>query len=111
MVRREAYEKVNGYMVTKYTRRTEDYDLFMRMYANKLKGANIQEGIYHYYIDDNTYKKRKFIYRVDEVITRYKGFKSMGLLPSGLIYVIKPIISRFVPSKLKIWRIKHKLPK
>ena len=45
-------------------------------------------------------KKRKFIYRLDEVIVRYKGFKNLGLFPKGYIYVIKPLIVSLIPNEI-----------
>lgn len=106
MVRREAYERVGGYRVNRHTRRTEDYDLFMRMYAKGLQGYNFQEELYFYYMNKNTYKKQKFKYRIDEMIVRYEGFKKLDLLPKGLPYVVKPLISFFVPSYFKMKRNK-----
>lgn len=82
---------VNGYRVSKETRRGQDYDMFMRLYAMGFCGCNISDVLYGYRVDKNTLSRRKFEYRIDECIIRYKGFKSLGLLPKGLLYVLKPI--------------------
>lgn len=102
LVRREAYERVNGYRVEKITKRTEDYDLFMRMYANGIIGYNLQEILFDYRMDLNGYKKQKFRYRIDEAVIKYHGFKQLGLLPIGYVYIIKPIISGLIPAKVKM---------
>ena len=100
MVRREAYIAVNGYRIAKETRRAEDYDLFMRLYICGYKGYNLQENLFFYREDKASYKKRKFKYRIDEMIVRYKGFKRLGLLPKGYLYVIKPLFVGILPQKI-----------
>lgn len=87
------------YSVSKWTKRTEDYELFMRMYAAGKLGANIQEDLYRYHCGH----KQQHIamhYRVDEMVLRYRGFRAMGLLPKGLPYVFKPIILGIMPENL-----------
>lgn len=46
MMRKEALDNCQGYRISKETRRCEDLDLFMRMYAKGYKGYNIQEKLY-----------------------------------------------------------------
>lgn len=101
MIRREAYEACKGYRVAKETRRCEDIDLFMRMYALGYRGYNIQEKLYLYRLLNNSKKKyRPMIYRIDEAIVRYKGYKEMGILAGGLLYIIKPILIGLIPQKI-----------
>jgi glycosyltransferase EpsE len=87
---------VNGYRVSKETRRGQDYDMFMRLYAKGYKGINIDDLLYGYRVDRNTISRRKFRYRVDECIIRYKGFKALGLMPKAIPYVLKPIPAYFL---------------
>lgn len=97
---KECMDKVNAYRVKKTTRRTEDYDLFMRLYAEGFKGYNLQEYLYEYNEDMYGYKKRKFKYRIDEFFLRIEDFKLLGLMPKGILYIFKPIFSGLVPKKL-----------
>ncbi|MED2972871.1 glycosyltransferase family 2 protein [Fictibacillus sp. B-59209] len=101
--------EVNGYRFAKETRRAEDYDLFMRMYAAGMRGYNIEKPLLRYYVNVQAMKKRKFKYRLDEVIVRYKGFKNLGLFPKGYLYVLKPLIVSLIPKKilLKLQRNKY----
>ena len=93
--------KLNGYRVAKETRRCEDYDLFMRMYAVGMKGYNIQEKLYKYRIVRNTKNKhRPMKYRIDEAVVRYKGFKNLGILLKGIPYIIKPIALGIIPQSI-----------
>lgn len=110
IVRSESIRDVNGYKVSRYTTRTEDYDLYMRMYAAGYKGVNIQQVLYDYYESDLTYKQQKFRHRLDEYHVRYYGFKALGLLPRYYIFCLKPIISGITPKfiKKKIKRNRYK---
>ncbi|MGI5947999.1 MAG: glycosyltransferase family 2 protein [Lachnospiraceae bacterium] len=108
MIRRECLERVNGYRVEKRTRRTEDYDLFMRLYAEGYKGYNIQERLLRYFVNPEAMKKkRKYRYRIDEAQVRFEGFKALGLLPKGILYVFRPLVVGLIPHQL-IWKWKYK---
>lgn len=108
LIRKTAILSVQGYRVTKETKRTEDYDLFMRLYANGYKGYNLDLVLLHYYVSLSAMKKRKFGHKIDEAIVRYKGFKMLGLMPQGILYVIKPIVVGLIPGKL-LFLIKKKI--
>ncbi len=105
---KRCYDEVGGYNEKKYTDRNEDYDLFMRMYANGIKMYTIQEKLYYYREDKNCYAKRKYKYRFCEMIVRMKGFKQLGLYPKAIPYVIKPIIVGLIPQK-KLRNLRKKL--
>lgn len=100
IMRKEVLNLLNGYKVEKITRRLEDYDLFMRLYANGYKGYNMQEFLYQFREDNDAFKRRAYKYRLDEVQVRYKGFKALGLMPKAFLYVIKPLIVGLIPQKL-----------
>lgn len=101
MIRKEAYDFVNGYRISKETRRCEDIDLFMRMYAAGYKGYNIQKRLYSYrMVNDPKIKYRPMKYRIDEAVVKYKGYRAMGNLFFGLPYVVKPILVGMLPQKI-----------
>lgn len=90
-----------GYREAKETRRCEDYDLFMNLYAQGYKGYNIQEKLYYYRIvRDEKNKHRPMKYRVDEMIVRFRGYKNMGMLLKGMPYVFKPVIIGLIPQSV-----------
>lgn len=103
MFRRSALEAVHGYRVAKETRRTEDYDMLMRMYAAGIRGANLTEKLYAFLEDREAQKRRRYCYRVDEAKVRLKGFKRMGLLPGALPYVVKPLVVGLIPGDVLRW--------
>ena len=93
MFRRECLDVVGGYRVSKETRRSEDYDLFIRLYSQGFKGKNISDHLYLYRVDTATIKRRSFRLRIDECIVRYRGYRALGLMPRGIIYTIRPILA------------------
>lgn len=109
MIRKSAYDAVQGYRIAKETRRCEDIDLFMRMYAKGFIGYNIQEKLYQYrLVNDPKVKYRPMKYRIDESIVKYKGYKEMGILNlKGLVYSVKPILVGLIPSRI-LYLIKKK---
>lgn len=102
VMRKDVLDEVNNYKVEKITRRAEDYDLFMRIYANGYKGYNIQKFLYQFREDNDAFKRRAYKYRWDEIQVRYRGFKKLGLMPKGFLYVIKPLIVGLIPQKFLV---------
>lgn len=97
MFRRKCLEEMHGYRTGRSTRRMEDYDLFMRLYAAGHKGYNIQKALMRYRIDTG---KDKYRYRIDEARVRWNGFRELGLMPRGLPYVFRPLLVGLIPKKL-----------
>ncbi len=99
LIRKEKLVEVGGYRIAKETRRAEDFDLWMRMYAVGCVGYNIQELLYFIREDKNAYSRRKYIYRIDEAKVRYKGYKKLGILKLTTIkYVMRPLIVGLIPN-------------
>lgn len=95
MFRKDCIRQVNGYRVCAETRRGQDYDMFMRMYATGFRGANIKEPLYWYRLDQNTVKRHAVSSSHDEYIVRLYGFKQLKLLPLGYLFAIKPFLANF----------------
>lgn len=102
---RQCIHAVNGYRVSAETRRCQDYDMFMRLYACGYKGMNISEPLYYYRLDDNT-KKRGANYSaaICEYEVRKYGFKILRL-PVILSFVcsLKPLFAfviKWVEAKI-----------
>ncbi len=100
MVRRDALNVVGGYRVCRDTIRTEDYDLFMRLYAQGFTGYNLAEPLLRYR-DSRVPRHVRFAHRLNEVRIRFHGFKALGLLPAGFLYVLKPLVMALLPCGLK----------
>ena len=104
--RKEALQQAGGYRVAKETRRAEDYDLFMTIQTFG-KGENLDEYLYCFCEDLHAKRRRKYRYRLDEVKIRFLGFRKLGLLPKGILYVVKPLLVGLIP-RLLLEKIKDK---
>ena len=94
---------MGGYRVSKTVKRSEDYDLLMRAYSAGYCGANLPDILYAIRLDETTYQKRRYRYRLNECVVKWKGFSELGLMPKGIPYAIKPLIVGLVPVKLLNW--------
>lgn len=99
MMRRDIFEKAGFYRPRGRERKYEDYDLFMRVYEQEMRGANINLPLYAFYADKKSRKVSRTL-RLDEVNVRYSGFKALGLLPKGYIYIMKPLVLAMLPNRL-----------
>lgn len=108
VIKKDVLLSIGSYTSSKITRRTEDYDLYMRLYYNGYTGYNIQENLYYYFENKQNYAQQKLKYRFDEAKLKFYWFKRLKLMPIGLIYCIKPIVSGLTPRFIKK-KIKRKL--
>ena len=100
MVRKEAYDKVNGYSVKKRLLRVEDYHLWMKMYMAGYKGKNIHEVLYQMRDDRNAYSRRKFKYRINEAYVKSLIVLNLKLPIYYLVFALRPIIVGMLPNAL-----------
>jgi glycosyltransferase involved in cell wall biosynthesis len=98
--RRNSLLAVDGYRVAKETRRGQDADLYMRMYAAGMRGYNLQEKLFEYYEGKLSIARIPMRHRWNSVVIRYKGYKAMGLIPEGLPFLLKPLVVRMIPRPL-----------
>lgn len=98
MIRADVMRSLHGYSLKDYALRTEDYELFMRLYAAGYCGYNFQEILFQYREDGAAFAKRKYRYRMNEAKVRYIGFRSLGILKGHMHYVLKPLIVGLIPA-------------
>lgn len=86
---------VGGYRVSTETRRCQDYDMFMRLYAKGFKGKNISTPLYYYRLDEGTKKRgENYSAAMCEYNVRKYGFKELRLpLLLRQIFMLKPIVA------------------
>lgn len=101
--KREVMELACGYRVTRYTRRTEDYDLVMRLAGKGVIGQNLQEYLYRVYEPVDAYGRHTAKTRWYEICTRVYGLRQMGAPVKDYIYLFKPVIMCLVPRPLIKW--------
>lgn len=93
MFRYSALKRANYYRISKETLRGQDYDLFMRMYAYKLYGANIQKNLLRYTENNATKKKRTIKIRLGECKVRFIGYTRMKVIWFAFPFVLKPLFA------------------
>lgn len=96
-----------GYPEERKALRSEDYAFLMERYAAGLRGENTTDAVYYIREDADTFKRRKYRYRLTEVGVKWKGFSALGLMPKGILFAIKPLIVGLVPPKI-LERLKGK---
>ncbi|HHD2754450.1 TPA: glycosyltransferase family 2 protein [Clostridium perfringens] len=106
LVKRKVLDEVGYYTVSDITYRTEDYDLFAKIYSKGYRGANIQEILFKVKRDKDAYNRRKFKFRIDESRCKYKAYKILGMNLSKIYIVIIPLIKGAIP--VQAFRIYHK---
>lgn len=100
LFKREVLEQAGGYRVSAQTRRTEDYDLVMRLAGQGVIGQNLQE--YLYYVNEplQAYRRHTLKTRWREVQVRLYGLRQMDSPLRDYVYVGKPIVMSMVPRRL-----------
>jgi glycosyltransferase EpsE len=106
MMRRDVLLSVGGYTVAPYTYRTEDYDLWCKLYEKGCNGVNLDEVLLNYRQDRKSYSKRKFKYRIDAFRLRRIWYKRLKIPLKYMIYIYKPIFVGLIP--IPIMRLTHR---
>lgn len=101
MIRTEVLRALNGYHVPKYTERTEDVDLWYRLFAAGYGGENICEPLYLVRVDRNAIRRRKLKYMIHASYIIWKGVKMIGLPSYYRVFCLKPILSWVIPENIK----------
>lgn len=98
MVRKDAYSAVNGYSVSKWLLRVEDYHLWVKMYAKGYRGYNFKESLYKMRDDRQAFARRKYRYRLNEAYVKYLTIKMCHLPWYYIVYMLKPLIVGLLPK-------------
>lgn len=101
MARSHVYRKLQGYRVTKYTRRCEDVDLWFRFFKEGFKGYNLDEPLYMVRDDEGSYKRRNFKSYFYATKVCFDGYRLLKLPLKSYVYLLKPVIAAFVPTSIK----------
>lgn len=106
MMRKSAYDAVNGYKVSAMTTRTQDYDMWFRFFACGLEGYNLQKSLYLVREDMKAFSRRRFRVYWNEAKIRWCGFRTVSFYAWDYIYVLRPFGSYFM-NLLKCWKRKN----
>lgn len=101
MMRKDMLSKVGFYTVNKYTMRSQDYHLVMKILGAGMRLYNMQEYLYNYTVDENTMKRTRNWKRVKGLIwIRWDAYRRNQLPLWCYAYVIKPFITNLIPQKI-----------
>ena len=99
--RREALVLTGGYDPSPKSRYAEDYELFMRLYRNGLRGYNLQQPLLQYREDYRAHLRRTYRRRIQEMQLRRYGFQQLGILNFRAVpYVLKPLFVGLIPADI-----------
>lgn len=104
MMRRAALVEVGGYTTGHLTERTEDFDLWCKLYAKGYIGYNLPDLLLDYYEARDSYKKRKYRYRISEYRLKRRWAKALDIPMSQQIYAFRPLIIGLFPA---VWVRKY----
>lgn len=101
MMRKDMLNKVGFYTVNKYTMRSQDYHLVMKVLGAGMKLYNLQEYLYNYTADENTMKRSRNWKRVKGLMwIRWDAYRRNHLPLWSYVYVLKPLITNLIPQKI-----------
>ena len=101
MTYKYVYDRLKGYTISERTKRSQDYDLWFRFYAEGFKGDNILEPLYLVKEDIGAIKRRTFSNRINIFKTTYFGFNLLGFPKWWLIQcALEMVVKSIIPSKI-----------
>lgn len=98
MIRKTAYDAVNGYTVSDSLLRIEDYHLWFKLYIKGFRGYNINEPLYKMRDDRNAKRRRKLKNRFRLAKMKMWGINALGLPFYYNVYSLRGIIAGLVPK-------------
>ena len=108
MMKKTCYDEMNGYVSIPRTLRCEDIDMWFRFASKGFKADNINECLYKVREDRFALNRRKFKYALNTVKTNFYGFKILDYPIYLYPFAFKPLISHFIPYKIKVKLRNHK---
>lgn len=101
MMRKHVLKKVGGY--NENLKRTEDYDLFLRMVASGCKIMSIPDYLYGIHWTPQDYSRKTWSARMEECQVRWSGYRALHLNPLAYFYAFKPILAGLIPRSILYW--------
>ncbi|AQY41845.1 MULTISPECIES: glycosyltransferase family 2 protein [Bacillus] len=100
MMRKQAVVDVGGYTTGPETERTEDFDLWCKLYEKGYKGFNLGDILFDYYESRGSYGKRKYKYRFCEYRLKKKWRRKLDIPVKYSIYAYRPLLVGLIPTKM-----------
>jgi glycosyltransferase EpsE len=100
MMRKSAYDKLEGYTVCKRTNRGQDLDLWFRFYEKGFKGYILDEPLYKYHESEKDFKKRTVKTALGYIATKLYGFRLLKFPIYTYILALRPLVSALIPNRI-----------
>ncbi len=101
MMRKEIYEVLGGYTVSKETIRGQDLEMWFRFYEKGYCGYNIKEPLLKYHESFNDYKKMNIKRAWGIFKINLKGFEKLGFPKWKYFHAFRPLICAFIPNRFR----------
>lgn len=108
LMKKSCYDAIGGYISVPRTLRCEDIDMWFRFASKGFKADNLNECLYKVREDRNALNRRKLKYALNTVKTNLYGFRLLNYPVKLYPFVFKPLISHFIPYKMKVKLRNHK---
>lgn len=108
MIRREAIMKIGLYKSDKHMHRVEDYYMMVCLYAHGYRGYNLQEVLFRYRDDENSFVNRKWKNRRNEIYTFWHAFHKLRLPFWHYLMLLRPVLVGMLPRP--IYNFLHRRP-
>lgn len=96
VIKRKVLEELGGYSTKVY--RTEDLDLWFRLYQKGYTGANLDEALYVYQESLSDLKKRNMKAAISATKVFFNGFNKINIPIHKRLIAFKPIFSCILPN-------------
>lgn len=101
MMRKDQIAKVGFYTANKYTWRSQDYHMVMKVLGEGMKMYNMPEPLYNYTVEDGVKLRSRSWKRVPGLMwIRWDAYRRNHLPIWCYIYVFKPVITNLIPKKV-----------
>lgn len=101
LMRKEVYDSLEGYTVSKETSRGQDLDLWFRFYAKGYRGYNIQTPLLLYHESRYDFKKRNIKASIGYAKIFIKGYRLLNWPKYKYLFALRPIIVALVPKNIR----------
>lgn len=102
-VRKEVYDRLQGYAEDKKIVRAQDLELWFRFYENGFTGYNLQEYLFQYRESFHDYKKRSLKSGMQTAGVFLKGYKRLHAPLCLYPLAFKPVLSAMLPDWFLYW--------
>ncbi len=101
IMRKDMLAKVGYYTANRYTRRSQDYHLVLKLYGAGMRLYNMPELLYYYTADDTTIRRSMNWKNVKGLMwIRFDGYRRNRLPLWAYVFVLKPLVASLVPRKM-----------